>query len=112
MRFNTHLIFLSKESNVLSSSASERVVCENDVAAKQRIGIIDSLIADRAHGGIAVAVNGEGVLKAINREIKSGIRVVAYDSDASDSKRLAHIGNDNVAFSDMLGKIMHQVKPE
>lgn len=62
----------------------------------------------------AVAISpfdAEGSTPYINQVMEAGIPIVTYDTDAIHSKRIIHIGTDNTAFGEMLGKVLLQFAP-
>jgi gamma-aminobutyric acid type B receptor len=70
---------------------------------------------DTAHhlDGIAISVkNPELMGPIIDDAVAAGIPVVTFDSDASDSNRMAYIGTDNNFMGETLAKVARQLVPE
>ena len=71
--------------------------------AAQQVAIFESVIA-RKPAGIAVSPNDPDTVKAaIAMAMDAGIPVLAWDADASGSKRLAYVGTLNVAAGETAG---------
>lgn len=85
---------------------------EGDVATTQQIEILENIIANRTHDGVAISINDvKRLTPVVNKVVKAGIPLVTFDSDASESLRLGYIGTNNPAFGDQLAKILLQLKP-
>lgn len=85
---------------------------EDDDATKQQIEILENILENRTHDGVAISVNDVTTLTpVIDRVVDAGIPLVTFDSDAKDSKRLAYIGTNNTSFGDQLAKILLQIMP-
>lgn len=65
--------------------------------ARKQAEAIDHLVSLGVQGIAVACIDSEVLTPAINRAVEKGIPVVTIDSDAPQSKRLAHIGTDDVA---------------
>ena len=89
-------------------------VIENAAAGQMQNDILESILTNttRYYHGVAISpFDPERSRPYINKVMEAGIPVVTYDTDASTSKRMVHIGTDNTAFGEMLGKVLLQFAP-
>lgn len=85
----------------------ELIVKAPDTAdASKQIEIMESLIAMEVDG-IAIGPTDVAALEPlINEAMDKGIKVVTFDSDAPESKRLGYIGTDNVKAGQHMGEVL------
>lgn len=85
----------------------ELIVKAPDTAdASKQIEIMESLIA-MGVDGIAIGPTDVAALTPlIDEAMDKGIKVVTFDSDAPDSKRLGYIGTDNVKAGQHMGEVL------
>ena len=93
--------YLSPESNF-----------EDSAATTQQIDILEGIISNKTHDGVAISINDASQLTpVVDRVIEAGIPLITYDSDAPDSLRLGSVSTNNTAFGDQLAKILLQIDP-
>ncbi len=98
--------------------AADKLGCEaisrrpqNDSPATQR-QIIEDFQAQKVDGmGISV-IESDTIGPVIDDLMKSGIKVITYDSDAAKSKRIAYIGTNNVEAGKAAGEAAKKLMPE
>ena len=110
-----------KEALKESKKRNRRIKCdflipnsdfENDEATADQVRILERIMTNRTHEGVAISVNDASELTpVINRVVESGIPVLTFDSDAPDSKRCCYVGTNNTDFGDQLAKVLLQLKP-
>ncbi len=73
---------------------------------QQQIEIVENLIATRVDGFGIGPTDSRALTPLINRAIDQGIKVVTFDTDAPQSKRLGYIGTDNLRAGEHLGAVL------
>jgi len=71
----------------------------------QQVKILEDLIAKGVDGIGVGATDPKAVIPVINKAIDQGIKVVCFDTDSPDSKRLAYIGTDNINAGKHAGEV-------
>ena len=80
---------------------------ETDVAGQ--IKTIEDLISRKVDGIIISCTDGKALAPEIDKAVEEGIPVVAFDSDAPDSKRIAYYGTNNIDTGFSAGKAMAEM---
>jgi ribose transport system substrate-binding protein len=73
---------------------------------QQQIEIVENLIAMRVDGFGIGPTDSKALTPLLNRAMEMGIKVVTFDTDAPDSKRLGYIGTDNVKAGEHMGEAL------
>lgn len=79
---------------------------------KDQIDVVESLITKGVDGIALSAVDGDALVRVVNRAAEQGIPVITWDSDvAEDGNRLAFVGTDNYQAGVKAGiSFVHSVK--
>ena len=86
---------------------------EDEHSTQQQIEILERIIANKTHQGVAISVNDdEKLTPVVNKVVKNGIPVITFDSDASMSLRSTFVGSNNTALGDQMAKILLQINPK
>jgi ribose transport system substrate-binding protein len=111
----------AREAQKQSNRRNIEVICdyvcpesnfEDSAATRQQIDILQGIISNETHDGVAISINDVSQLTpVVNRVIEAGIPLITYDSDAPDSRRLGCVSTNNTAFGDQLAKILLQLDP-
>lgn len=73
---------------------------------QQQIEIVENLIAMKVSGFGIGPTDSKALTPLIDRAMEQGIKVVTFDTDAPDSKRLGYIGTDNVKAGEHMGNAL------
>ncbi|MDR0652706.1 MAG: substrate-binding domain-containing protein [Synergistaceae bacterium] len=73
---------------------------------QQQIEIVENLIAMKVDGFGIGPIDPKALTPLLNRAMEQGIKVVTFDTDAPDSKRLGYIGTDNVKAGEHMGEAL------
>lgn len=73
---------------------------------QQQIEIVENLIAMRVDGFGIGPTDSKALTPLLNRAMDQGIKVVTFDTDAPESKRLGYIGTDNVRAGEHMGEAL------
>lgn len=73
---------------------------------QQQIEIVENLIAMNVDGFGIGPVDSKALAPLLNRAMDSGIKVVTFDTDAPESKRLGYIGTDNMKAGEHMGEAL------
>ncbi|MDR1966460.1 MAG: substrate-binding domain-containing protein [Synergistaceae bacterium] len=73
---------------------------------QQQIEIVENLIAMKVDGFGIGPTDSKALTPLLNRAMELGIKVVTFDTDAPDSKRLGYIGTDNVKAGEHMGEAL------
>jgi ribose transport system substrate-binding protein len=74
------------------------------VDVNMQIQIMENLIAQKVDGIAIGALEPTALVPVINQAVAQGIKVIAFDTDAPDSKRLGYIGTDHSQWGLDLGE--------
>jgi ribose transport system substrate-binding protein len=74
--------------------------------------IIDDFITQGVDGLAISVADAASATTLIDKAVAAGIAVITFDSDASDSKRVAYVGTNNKDFGVALGEELLKLKPE
>ncbi len=61
------------------------------------VTVFEQVVAQKPTGIALTCMNPEPFVEPINRAIEQGIKIVTFDTDSPDSKRLSFISTDNSA---------------
>lgn len=78
-----------------------------DVA--QQIEIVENMIAMKVDGIAIGPTDSAALTPLIDKATAQGIKVVTFDTDAPNSKRLGYIGTDNVNAGKHMGEVLGKV---
>jgi ribose transport system substrate-binding protein len=78
------------------------------VDVNMQIQIMENLIAQRVDGIAIGALEPTALVPVINQAVDQGIKVIAFDTDAPDSRRLGYIGTDHTQWGLDLGEEIGQ----
>lgn len=73
---------------------------------QQQIEIVENLIAMKVDGFGIGPTDSKALTPLLNRAMDNGIKVVTFDTDAPQSKRLGYIGTDNVRAGEHMGEAL------
>ena len=73
---------------------------------QQQIEIVENLIAMKVDGFAIGSTDSAALKPLIDKATDQGIKVVSFDTDAADSKRLGYIGTDNVKAGRHMGEVL------
>lgn len=73
---------------------------------EQQIQIMNSLIAMKVDGIGIGPTDPEALTPIINKAVEAGIKVICFDTDAPESKRLSYIGTNNYLAGQHLGEVV------
>lgn len=73
---------------------------------QQQIEIMENLIAMKVDGIGIGATDPKALAPYIDKAIDAGIKVIAFETDAPDSKRMAYMGTDNYLAGRHLGAVL------
>jgi len=76
---------------------------------QQQIEIVENLIAMKVDGFGIGPTDSTALKPLIDRAMDQGIKVVTFDTDSSDSKRLGYIGTDNVNAGKHMGEVLGRI---
>lgn len=112
---------IARAARLSSANAGYLVVCdyiepkvedEGPEATMGQIKVLNDIISNRTHDGVAISVNDDEELTPhLNKVIDVGIPLITFDSDARGSKRICYIGTNNTAFGDQMAKVLMQINP-
>ena len=85
-----------------------KVIVNGPVTAdvNQQLQIMENLIAQKVDGIAIGPLEPIAFTPLINRAMDQGIKVVCFDTDAPQSKRLGYIGTDNDKFGLNMGEVL------
>lgn len=73
---------------------------------EQQIQIMNSLIAMKVDGIGIGPTDPAALTPFINKAVDAGIKIICFDTDAPDSKRLSYIGTNNFLAGQHLGEVV------
>jgi ribose transport system substrate-binding protein len=73
---------------------------------QQQIEIVENLIAMKVDGFGIGPTDSKALTPLLDRAMDMGIKVVTFDTDAPESKRLGYIGTDNVRAGEHMGEAL------
>lgn len=76
---------------------------------EQQIQIMDHLIKSSVDGIGIGPTDPAALTPFIDKAIQAGIKVICFDTDAPDSKRLSYIGTDNLLAGQHIGEVVAQL---
>lgn len=74
--------------------------------ASKQLDIFESMVAMDVDGIAIGATDSAALTPVIDKAIESGIKVISFDTDAPESKRLGYVGTDNIAAGHHMGEIL------
>ena len=74
------------------------------VDVNQQIQVMENLIAQKVDGIAIGALEPTALTPVINQAVAQGIKVIAFDTDAPDSRRLGYVGTDHTQWGLDLGE--------
>jgi ribose transport system substrate-binding protein len=74
--------------------------------------IIDDFITQGVDGLAISVADAASATTLIDKAVAAGIPVITFDSDASESKRVAYVGTNNKDFGKALGEELLKLKPD
>jgi ribose transport system substrate-binding protein len=78
----------------------------DDFQVKQQMEILNKLIASKVDG-IAIGPTDSTLLApVINKAMDNGIKVICFDTDSPDSKRISYIGTNNIEAGIHMGEVL------
>ena len=80
-------------------------------SAELQAEVVREAIAMEVDGISLSVVDTEMAGVLIEEALEAGIPIITFDSDASETNRMAYIGTDNFAFGRELGKLLEQLNP-
>ncbi len=73
---------------------------------QQQIEMVENLIEQKIDGFGIGPIDPKALTPIINRAAEQGIKVLTFDTDAPQSKRLGYIGTDNVLAGEHMGEAL------
>lgn len=73
---------------------------------QQQIEIMENLIAMKVDGIGIGATDPKALAPYVNKAVDAGIKVIAFETDTPDSKRMAYMGTDNYLAGRHLGAVL------
>lgn len=73
---------------------------------QKQIEIVENLISMKVDGFGIGSTDSKALTPLIDKAMAAGIKVVSFDTDAPDSKRLSYIGTDNANAGKHMGEVL------
>jgi ribose transport system substrate-binding protein len=72
--------------------------------ASQEARAVETVLAKKPNGIVVSCADESTLIPSINKAIESGVPVICFDSDSSESNRLSYVGTNNNTFGAVAGK--------
>ncbi|UJF32566.1 sugar ABC transporter substrate-binding protein [Paenibacillus hexagrammi] len=102
---------VTKEAEEAARQAQVNIIVKSPEEAnlEQQIRMMENLIKQQVDGIAIDPVDPDALTPYINKAVEAGIKVICFDSDAPDSKRLSFIGSHNRQAGIRLGQTVAEL---